>query len=415
MYNFKRIYGNTFQNTASSRFFSCYRCDGCPHRKRGEYSYSTCGATFTAIDDDCDIFVNDDSDARAYIVYDNDEYGDGDAVIMCGRAARYLGARCADGDEYAYYNDYVFNGSRGDYYTRAYAYDHELQECPDCGDWYEDCDWNEPRGMCNECAGAYSIIGDWHDHKGDFVPVGDSRDDCRIGTELEVDGGDDENDEMAYDIDSAFPNHFVFENDCSLDTGFEIISQPHTLDAFKALDWERLCDMLIRNHYISHDAGTCGLHVHFSAAWFGETLDEQRETLARVLRWYEDNFDTMVKLSRRGDNYHGYAERNSRAHYWSGTDYSYGVDIDDAVELVEHSVCGSRYVAVNCCNFYRYGTVEFRLARGTLRAATLRAWIDLHVGIIRACCYHSAPTLETVLTYCTDAATAAHVREKLAD
>lgn len=397
-------------NATGSWLFGGWYCQNCPHRVHvgGREPY-TCGAQFMPIDDDRDVFaVDGESHTAGYIIYDNDSCGDGGRLLACKGMCERRAAQCADGEPYAYYVEYIYNESTGDYNTRQYAYDN-LYYCEECGDWFESYDYDTDADMCNTCASRRGIIGDWHDHKGDFVPVGDRHDRKRIGFELEVDDGDGDNESMAREIDCEFPSHFVFENDCSLETGFEIISQPHTRDALNALDIERLCRMLSANDYTSHDRGTCGFHVHYSVDWFGVDDDEQRATLARVLRWYEEYFDDMATLSRRGDGYSNYADINSRAQSW---DY-YDVVVDDDDDLVEHCIGASRYVAVNCCNFYRYGTVEFRLCRGSLKASTLRAWIDLHTAIITACRLNISPTWDTVLSHCDRLETREYVRSKL--
>ena len=40
-------------------------------------------------------------------------------------------------------------------------------------------------------------------------------------------------------------------------------------------------------------------------------------------------------------------------------------------------------VAINVQNFDTFGTVEFRLGRGTLNYETYMAWVDIHVAIAR--------------------------------
>ena len=395
----------TVNNERSSWLFNSYACGNCEYRTRDINGFCACHANFIPTD-----FPNEygraDDGTPAYTISDGDI--DGDKFIMCASACRARGEMCDDGDESTYYVDYVYNASTGDYNTRSYAWEN-LYYCDECGDWFESYDFNHNCGVCNTCAESRGVIGDWHAHKGEFVHIGDYRDRKTIGFELEIDDGDGDNSGHARLIDNAFPNRFVFENDCSLNYGYEIISQPHTLPELTALDLEKLTRMCREHDYTSHDAGTCGFHVHFAAEWFGDDRQTQVRTLARVLRWYESYFDELVILSRRGDSYSNYADKNSRAQSW---DY-HDVDIDDNAELVEHCICSTRYVAVNCCNFNRYGIVEFRLARGSLKASTLRTWIDLHVAIIRACCEHDAPTLDTVLTYCENAETADAVRAKL--
>ena len=401
---------NVYANTGAAGIFrgiDCRHCSFCDYVTNRMNSGYTCRRRFVADDDSAlDLFYcEDDNNIAAYRIHISDS--DSDAVIACARRCRCTGVNPRDWDDLAYTRDYVYCYSDDYSYTYQYAIDN-LCYCSECGNWYQPFDWDSDADMCKTCASDRSIIGDWHEHKGCFVTVGDDGGDgLTLGIELEVDGGGGYNDDMARDIDSAFTGHFVFENDCSLNTGFEIISQPHTLDAWRALDIDKLCKMLIDNDYTSHDAGTCGLHVHFSTRFLGDDDAAQRRALARVLRWYDDNFDVMLKLSRRDDSYCHYADSNRRGHDW---DYHID-DIDNDGELVDHSINASRYVAVNCKNFYRYHTIEYRLARGTLRAATIRAWIDFHIALMTACQRDSEPALESVLALC-DADTVKHVLDR---
>lgn len=394
--------GYTAMNTDDCYIFTSYTCSNCPH-KCGR----TCTATFTARDSDFDVFdAPDGVPYRAAYKF----YNRGDEFVACASVCNAHGVQPIDFDDYSYTDDYIYCESDGDYYSLDYA-ENELYYCRECDQWYNYSDWNSEHEMCNECAANRydGLIGEWHDHKREFTPYGGNFGDCLIGHEIEIDDGDIYNSDMAEMINDVFPRHFVFENDCSLRSGFEVISQPHTLAAFDALDWEKFCRMCVNNGYRAHDTTTCGLHMHFSTNWFGVTDSEQRETLARVLRWYDANFGTMLTLSRRGDNYDSYAENNRTGHRWEYLD-----DESNNDALVSRSIDGSRYVAVNCSNFYRYSTIEFRLGRGTLKASTLRWWTDLHVGIIRACREHVAPSLSMVLNYCEHVAeTSDGVRARL--
>ena len=51
--------------------------------------------------------------------------------------------------------------------------------------------------------------------------------------------------------------------------------------------------------YRSHQAGTCGLHIHVSRAAFGETSRTQDAAIARVLYFFEKHWEELLKFSRR--------------------------------------------------------------------------------------------------------------------
>ena len=51
--------------------------------------------------------------------------------------------------------------------------------------------------------------------------------------------------------------------------------------------------------YLSHQARTCGLHVHVNRTAFGETWEEQDEVIARILFFVENHWNELLRFSRR--------------------------------------------------------------------------------------------------------------------
>lgn len=49
--------------------------------------------------------------------------------------------------------------------------------------------------------------------------------------------------------------------------------------------------------YTSHQAGTCGLHVHVNRNAFGETEAQQDAAIARILYFFEKNWEELLKFS----------------------------------------------------------------------------------------------------------------------
>lgn len=391
-----------------SNWVCAHGCENCS--AAGDWS-RTCAAAFKEVDGEFTRLtpssrVNNWGD-RAVKVYIHDD----NFVIMCARAADTVAHYCVDDEQY--HRDAIYNQSTWEYVTRAYA-DENLYYCGECDRYYESYDFDFDAEMCTECAeNGRDIIYDWHDHKCEFSPIGRPANvlsDNYIGLEIEVDGGRGQNGRMAREIDDAFPDYFVFENDCSLNTGYENITQPMTLSVFNRFNWEQFCEMLIDNGYRAHDTSTCGLHAHFSVDWLG---DRPRAALANILRFYDYNFDELLILSRR-ESYKGYANNNRFENNWTD------VDIFDDYELTYNDIHGSRYCAVNCTNFNEYdSTIEFRLARGSLRAATIRAWVNLHAAIVMYCreCADNdiqvySTTLDDIRKYC-DASTLEYIDSKL--
>ena len=389
-----------YRNATAHRLFRNYACSNCKYFKHDEEGYYRA---------QCTRVFNPDYDEIVKV------YTPETMFYMCNYGAMSSRAHyCVDDDNY-HFMECAYDGSTGDYVTADYAREY-LNYCHECGSWYSDNDFNFSRNMCNTCARDYSIIGSWHDNKGNFETVATSTDTDRdrrltIGYEWEIDHtyyDNDRNNDTAYWIDSNYLYHFVFENDCSLNYGYEIITQPHTYSALEKLDIEAIADYLKKQGYISHDTSTCGLHVHFSTNWLGDTDSEKRQTLYNVIMFYEYNFENMLTLSRR-ENYRSYADRNS-------CENDFDIYTDDYENILDANIHGDRYCAVNCTNFYRgcnESTIEFRLGRGTLNANTLRAWIDIHIAIINYCRNNSDyENFAGIFNYCSQRARD-YIRNKL--
>ena len=179
----------------------------------------------------------------------------------------------------------------------------------------------------------------------------------------------------------------VFETDGSLDSGFEIISQPHTIDAFyeKTECWKKMLDILSDATFKSHNAGTCGLHIHVSKTWFGSTERQQNFNIGKIYKFFDTYWEDLCKASRRDTSSTYYCDKNSKnikyreenrrhkaeSHAWQAqAKYDHDTRHDSE----------SHHRALNNSN---YGTFEIRLGRGTLNKASFFAWIDLVLTIIK--------------------------------
>jgi hypothetical protein len=204
-----------------------------------------------------------------------------------------------------------------------------------------------------------------------------------LGFELEVDTTDDE------DLDNygtaehlceecgLEENEMRYAHDGSLSYGFECISQPHTVKAFwdNAPKWRKMLSYLSARGYESHNPGTCGLHVHVSRTMFGDTVEEQDKAIAKVYVFFDENWDDLVKVSRRRDTeYCGKLSMNSAIAQKKATKYN------KWKENVKINKSQNHYVALNNGN---KATFEYRLGRGTLNAWSFFSWIDLMLTITK--------------------------------
>lgn len=207
-------------------------------------------------------------------------------------------------------------------------------------------------------------------------------------------------------------NEMLFEYDGSLNNGFECIFQPHSIKAYEMQkdSINKVLRILQTAGFKSHDASTCGLHVHVSKKWFGDTPIKQHNNIAKVYMLYDKYWHDFVKASRR--RYLSYCEKNDKSiaarHFYklkgSGFDFYHYTDEDIADiatlrkvhaafrkqvkrdELTRHSngsynMHNSHHVAINCAN---KDTLEFRLCKGTLNTLSFHAWIDLCLCITKA-------------------------------
>lgn len=178
-----------------------------------------------------------------------------------------------------------------------------------------------------------------------------------------------------------------FETDSSLDNGFEIISQPHTIAAFyeKTDSWKKMLDILSDATFTSHNAGTCGLHIHVSKTWFGSSERQQNFRIGKIYKFFDAYWTDLCKASRRDTSSTYYCDKNktdikcreenrkhkTESHAWQAqAKYDHDTRHD----------CESHHRALNNSN---YGTFEIRLGRGTLNKASFFAWIDLVLTIVK--------------------------------
>lgn len=222
---------------------------------------------------------------------------------------------------------------------------------------------------------SYHTMKDEHDYH--FYGKAKRKDELYMGFELEVDMGDD----VRYDdyrdnvgsctddlYDLFDSGYLHFEDDGSLDNGFEMITQPasvsHHLSLFDDGTYAKMCRICNDYGFRSHDIGTCGLHIHLDKEYFGDKLDSAS---AKLLFLFERHWDNLKKFSRRRDEH--WCHR-----YLNPSDNWFKIDSIKSVISAAKNRALDRYYAVNLSN---YDTIEIRLWRGTLNPATLKATIKL--------------------------------------
>lgn len=278
----------------------------------------------------------------------------------------------------AHYDDYVT--------VCDSCFDERWAVCEDCGNLFNienEGDRINDSFYCGECVDDHRNIIHEYGYKPypEFYGSGP----LYMGVELEIDeGGKD--DESASELADIVDDTMYFKEDGSLTDGFECVTHPMTLSYhLHDFPWDDLCERAIQLGYTSHDAETCGLHVHVSRNALGKNQDEIDATIARILYFFESHWSQMVRFSRRTEEQlDKWAKRY--AHKYSVHEYE-----DDA-----KSRSHGRYMCVNLRNS---STIEFRIFRGTLKASTIKATLELVDTLCRVCSEHTAADIQQMEWY----------------
>ena len=301
-------------------------------------------------------------------------------------------------------------------------YDHYTQ-CSDCGNWVSDrhlslydrntyiCDNCSDHWVCCDDCGAvirvadavyhdgdgcwycYNCIDEHHQHRLQSysykpAPVfhhrsSEDEHELYMGVELEVDKGDDA-DVLVEELDEIGMPIYM-KHDGSLDDGVEIVTHPCTL-GYHMYDmrWAEIARRCRNNGYKSHDAETCGLHIHVGREQLGDCAYRgEVETSAKIVLIVDAIWDSIVRFSRRTE---------SQLDDWAKKP-SVDKDDPDRIAAAIHAVKDTRYHAVNLMNT---GSVEFRVFRGTLRRDTIIASLQLVSNICKYAMTHTAEECDSV-------------------
>lgn len=234
------------------------------------------------------------------------------------------------------------------------------------GDAYYENEEND-RSLCDSCYSTVFSSRAIHDYYYRPEPVFYGDGPRYMGVELEVDGAgeDSRNAREVLSIANHTRDLLYCKHDGSLEEGFELVTHPMDLSFhLREMPWPEILDALKEMGYRSHQAGTCGLHVHVSRLAFGETIQQQDAVIARILYFFEKFWDELLKFSRRTPR---------QFQHWASR---YGFK-DSPTELLDHAKKGSGAGRYTCVNLLNENTIEFRIFRGTLKYNTLIAALQL--------------------------------------
>lgn len=220
---------------------------------------------------------------------------------------------------------------------------------------------DDEEGYCSDC---YAALRDQTIRSYYFKPepifYGDGP--RYLGVELEIDGAGGRNDRAADLLRIANEDEdeerLYAKHDSSLDDGFELVSHPMTLAYHtQEMPWRQILERAVSFGYLSHQPGTCGLHVHVNCTAFGEVWEDQEAAISRVLFFVENHWNELLRFSRRTQR---------QIDRWAAR-YGRKDDPKQMMDHVKESGAG-RYASVNLTND---ATIEFRIFRGTLRYTNL--------------------------------------------
>ena len=263
---------------------------------------------------------------------------------------------------------YEENAVENDTHTLCdHCFDEYYVRCDDCGRIihrdraYWDGDDN---AYCVSCWDEHCEVIHEYNYTPDLVFHGKGL--RHFGVELEIDEGDtvNSNAQKLLDIANKDAENLYIKTDGSLDEGLKLVTHPMTLEYhLNEMPWVEVLRKARSMGYLSHAAGTCGLHVHISRLAFGCTYEQQEAAIARLLYFVEKFWAELLRFSRR---------TQSQMNRWAAR---YGIRLTPS-EQINHAKnsCAGRYTAVNLTNA---DTVEIRMFRGTLKLNTLKATLPV--------------------------------------
>ena len=323
-----------------------------------------------------------------------------DDTLLCGACLQTETIRCQRCGERIWADD-----NAGDSNTPLcqHCYDRYYTSCEDCGRvlltddaYYESDDDYEAR--CYACHCRHQDNRCIHDYYYKPEPQFCGKGSRYFGVELEIDdaGESDSNAATIMEIANYGKERAYCKHDGSLNGGFEIVSHPMTLEYhLKEMPWKEVLSKANELGYLSHKAGTCGLHVHVNRTAFGETEAEQDECIARVLYFFEKHWEELLKFSRR---------TRSQLEQWAAR---YGLK-EHPKDILDHAK--GNYERYTCVNLTNRSTIEFRLFRGTLKFNTVAATLQLLDRICDVALYFSDEEIKA-MSWTTFAAGCSHLPE----
>ena len=282
-----------------------------------------------------------------------------DSTPLCERCYESYYTHCANCGRLLYLDDAHYGDREG--------------ETPYCIDCYH--------RLCRTCS-PYAVQDYYYKPEPVFFGKGPRF----FGVELEIDEGGESSSNAGelMQIANRKAEHIYCKHDGSLEDGFEIVTHPMSLEYHeKHMPWAAILQEAVSMGYRSHQAGTCGLHIHVSRNAFGRTSSAQDIVIARILYFFEKHWEELLKFSRR---------TSRQLDQWAAR---YGLK-DHPREILDHATKGGGLGRYACVNLQNSDTIEFRIFRGTLKLNTLFATLQLVNRVCDVALYMSDDELKAM-------------------
>ena len=193
-----------------------------------------------------------------------------------------------------------------------------------------------------------------------------------LGFEAEVHNPNGTNYDDSEAVHDILGDYVVFERDCSIEPGFEIITRPGSLNYHMGMydKFSEACKELVSRGYNSHNSNMCGLHVHIDRAYFGSDRLHRELAESKILWLFAKHWENLVRFSRR--ERFGYCAKVRHT--------AYNGEPITVKKLVQEnrSNAEGHYCAVNIENS---NTIEIRLWRGSIKPETVKATLKFTARI----------------------------------
>lgn len=299
-------------------------CHNCGHTSQDDEDFVSCAQCGDALcgDDDCALYCACDNQGGPWCA---------DCIDRCARCSGRMCAACADDDL-----------------------------CPHCApeEDEDEEDINLTYFSKHPKILNYETNAEWTFHKEPWENT------LYLGIELEMEF--EGSAKPFFDISiEHFPNKHLWKYDGSIGPGGELVITPHTLQALRRVNIDKMLKQFSAMGATSYASGQCGLHVHVNR----DSISEK--DFRKLTRFFVHHEDWLRRFCQRGEK-------------------SWGQYCGVPKGSVSEWGC-SRYVALNRTS----ETIEFRIFRGTLDYQRFKASLEFTQAIIEFVKCHSIMTCDS--------------------